>query len=852
MTATFFLSHSSNDKPIVEQIANGLGPDRCWLDLAEITPGSNVLARIDRGIVDSRVFVLFWSLSSADSPWVNEEISQARVRAIRDSGYRIVVVRLDDAMLPDSLSFRSWITFESVERTVDQLNRVFLDLTPSEQVVGTPETRDIFQDREQDLDRLEEYANSVNGGVLITGLRGMGKTSFIRKALAQLFPHLSAYWIDGTSAASAVRLIAAISRPLGRTINPESIAGAAVEIWKNDLLPDLVQSERSLLVLDDVPSREEQSREASDLLHAIVSDLGDQTVYGNPRLIMSSGLGRPIGPEGYARLSPLALNALSGRDVTRALRMRMAPLQVMSGLSTSDIDNVARHIRGYPLAIGLATSVVAEKGTAAFSEDAEPVRTAVAELARDLLSELSIGDDERQLLTYLAASRTPLRERHLAILSESGREALRTLRAKNIVDSSAGSNVVHSIVREYALESLATPSEIVNAHSTLSKVFRSEWVASMEGSAAAAENASIAYFHAIAAGETEIAQQITYAFSEEAADAGVELYRRGKYDESARVLKGLMEVGADINQRQEFYYALALGRIGHNDEAVERLNDLIARSPGNDIYYHAKGSILRRSGDANGALESFREAVVASERRNVVALTGYAGQLADLDHLDDAYAVAQEAVERSPDDSQALVTLVHVLELMERYAEALGILSSALSRRPDDTRLHARAGILAKQLDDLTSARDHLERAAEDASLGYTLPALADVYLMLGDSQRAKEVLERAPRTDRGSNATYLSTMSNILSREGDLDAALEQVKEAQALEPNNAVHHGGRAQIHLEMARRCWAAGDTEGMNLNLTSAAYYVASGLSITPGNPVLLSIEAEINRMRDQGG
>jgi hypothetical protein len=70
----FYLSHTSIDKPVVRQVYDLVGRDRCWLDEGELRLGIDLLKQIDKGIADSRAFVLFWSrnlLSSNSSSTVS-------------------------------------------------------------------------------------------------------------------------------------------------------------------------------------------------------------------------------------------------------------------------------------------------------------------------------------------------------------------------------------------------------------------------------------------------------------------------------------------------------------------------------------------------------------------------------------------------------------------------------------------------------------------------------------------------------------------------------------------------------------------------------------------------------------
>jgi hypothetical protein len=74
-----FLSHSSQDKPFVRQLADHLRQHpqiTVWLDEREISPGANIVDKIAEGL-DSDFVLLILSPNSINSNWVKEEWTDA-------------------------------------------------------------------------------------------------------------------------------------------------------------------------------------------------------------------------------------------------------------------------------------------------------------------------------------------------------------------------------------------------------------------------------------------------------------------------------------------------------------------------------------------------------------------------------------------------------------------------------------------------------------------------------------------------------------------------------------------------------------------------------------------------------
>lgn len=80
-----FLSYSSIDKPLVEQLASDLrknGVD-AWFDKWEIKPGDSIRRKIDQGIDEADVFFVVLTPNSLKSEWVQTELDAGLVKKIQ-------------------------------------------------------------------------------------------------------------------------------------------------------------------------------------------------------------------------------------------------------------------------------------------------------------------------------------------------------------------------------------------------------------------------------------------------------------------------------------------------------------------------------------------------------------------------------------------------------------------------------------------------------------------------------------------------------------------------------------------------------------------------------------------------
>ncbi|MFM7753617.1 MAG: toll/interleukin-1 receptor domain-containing protein [Cyanobium sp.] len=94
-----FLSHSSADKPVVRELAEGLRAAglRVWFDEWIIKPGDPISVKIEEGLEHSEVLLFCMSANAFGSEWAGLERHTALFRDPLNRDRRFVPLRLDDA-----------------------------------------------------------------------------------------------------------------------------------------------------------------------------------------------------------------------------------------------------------------------------------------------------------------------------------------------------------------------------------------------------------------------------------------------------------------------------------------------------------------------------------------------------------------------------------------------------------------------------------------------------------------------------------------------------------------------------------------------------------------------------------
>jgi tetratricopeptide (TPR) repeat protein len=853
MNKIFFLSHSNVDSIIVQRVAASLGKDRCWIYEWDIKPGDSIF-NFDKGISDSRIFVLFWSASASRSQPVSDEISQARIRIYRDRGFRLVIVKLDNTPLPLWLEYRSYIDGINGSTTIVKgLRNLYDDLVPGGTFTGTVILRDSFQNRQSELDKLEDSALSGNSPIILLGLDGMGKTSLMKKAESSVFSHLNPLWVDLNINTTPSMLLAAIARPLSIQIDPHEAATKSQILWSEKLFPEIKDSKNLYIVFDNllIPSiaGHTRSESTSRLIELICHDLVAINKPNNPGLVLISWTMPLFDNEILAKFHQIGIGRMENKYMARALRYHLtqnSPLEYDLG----KLESLSQELEGYPAALEVIAQRIIQQGIDATIADKKSLKTLRYSIAEELFSRIQLSSIERQVIVTIASSNYPLLDRHISMLFKQNPDIMKNIRKNQLLDPVSSGYSIHSILRDYVLETIASPTDIKQSHTVLAQMFQNEWNKSLPFSADRAQYASLSHFHALASGALRWAKLIQIDYLEEAKAAAIELYRRGQYDEALSYLERVRQMGGEQDPIFDFYYGLSLNRLSRSEEARQIIEDLVNRFPKVSRYYNALGTIQKNLGDKEKAIESYRKAIsLAYGSGKVTSLCSLSEILTEIGRAKEAIPLVEQALTLEPADSFVVATASMVYDSVGQTNEALHIIVEGLRISPRDTRLHHRAGMLLKKLGLFTDAKDHLEQASVNPALSFSITALADVYLELNRVEEADQVLERFSGSKQRS-PSYLVTKGNILRRKGDFSAAETLLKKALRLQPKEIINLGGLAQLKYDQAVYYLKKGDKQSSLICIEEARNVITDGLNIDQNSEVMLSLQHMIETLERQ--
>jgi hypothetical protein len=103
-----FVSHSSADKDLVEEVIRTIPKSHVFYDIRTLMPGAHTIQALQDAIAEASVFALFVSPNTPGSCWVEYEAALARAQKISRKELRILVCPIKGATYKDA---PEWMRF---------------------------------------------------------------------------------------------------------------------------------------------------------------------------------------------------------------------------------------------------------------------------------------------------------------------------------------------------------------------------------------------------------------------------------------------------------------------------------------------------------------------------------------------------------------------------------------------------------------------------------------------------------------------------------------------------------------------------------------------------------------------
>jgi tetratricopeptide (TPR) repeat protein len=247
----------------------------------------------------------------------------------------------------------------------------------------------------------------------------------------------------------------------------------------------------------------------------------------------------------------------------------------------------------------------------------------------------------------------------------------------------------------------------------------------------------------------------------------------------------------------EFILAKLAADEGHLDEALSRIDKIIARNPQNSVVLFERAMLLVDASKVDAAEAELRKVVAMqpnffdAERILGRVLLDRAGN--DRAKVDEALVHLQNAFRINPDDLATGMAISQIYQASGRPGEAEKVLSGMLERAPDQRGLNYSYALVLTKLGRGNESIKYLERAVEvDPTFGPAIQQLVDIYQSTGQWQRAADVLQPLINDDP-TNLDFQRQQAYFYLRAGQPEKARTRFTALLVADPKDS-----RTQFYL------------------------------------------------------
>ena len=277
-------------------------------------------------------------------------------------------------------------------------------------------------------------------------------------------------------------------------------------------------------------------------------------------------------------------------------------------------------------------------------------------------------------------------------------------------------------------------------------------------------------------------------------------------------------VTLDLNESQ---YWISKASIQEKMEdlygAIDSLNRAIELDPDSIYAMVRKAVILEKSGKYKEALY-FVDMCAVSEPSNADVALMKARILRESGAAESALKKAKDVYDKTKSEESALEVASCCLALRKR-AEALDVVSEALTKYPDSARLRVAMDSIHEGSAELEDQSETLPETAEEDPAA--IKAIAESMMAMGDYRSALRQIDRAISLE-GDDVSYICLKAEILIRLGEFSNSQNLVTDALKDNPKSGVLHESLGDVKMAKSEYRGALQEYEKaitLGLNLPS---------------------------------
>jgi tetratricopeptide (TPR) repeat protein len=253
---------------------------------------------------------------------------------------------------------------------------------------------------------------------------------------------------------------------------------------------------------------------------------------------------------------------------------------------------------------------------------------------------------------------------------------------------------------------------------------------------------------------------------------------------------GAQAPAVNSDDSYDFILAKLAAEDGRYDEALAKVDKLVAKNPADVVLQYERAMILVDASRIDDAEAALRKVVAAkpdfydAQRMLGRIIIDRAGS--DRAKIDDALTHLQAAFKIYPDDLATGMAVAQILQNTGRWAEAERVLATMLERAPDQRAINYLYGQVLTKLGRGNESRQYYERAVEvDPTFGPAVQQLVDIYEAENDFAKAAEVLQPLIAEDP-VNVELQRRQAYLYLRAGETEKARAELKALVDADPKD------------------------------------------------------------------
>ncbi|MFL1483767.1 tetratricopeptide repeat protein [Marinobacter sp. LN3S78] len=268
--------------------------------------------------------------------------------------------------------------------------------------------------------------------------------------------------------------------------------------------------------------------------------------------------------------------------------------------------------------------------------------------------------------------------------------------------------------------------------------------------------------------------------------AAIQSLRDGDMEATLTELEQILNLGGDANFDSLAAMAPRLPA-DQQQELLRLFDELQERHPDNEEIRYSNALLQDLTGSPQAALDTLAP-LLEQDPEFQPALVLQGEVLYDLGRTSEALQHLQTSSRRYPDNRQLGTLYARILVNEDELRAAQDEFARLAERFPDEPGLRLSWALVAIENGELDLAREQLERLTR--SRQYSSQAyyyLGQVAEQEGDNDKAITLYEQV--TEGSHYYPTLSRAAELRARDGDLDAALEQIRSVREANPDDAAN---------------------------------------------------------------